>query len=802
MRIVWSSALARLAVLVLVAMPPAASSRPYTVDDLVRTEAFGRILVAPGGRWLLFERRGGRDDAPYFDERAMEVLRSHLYRVDLAHPGPAVPLLPAGEDGGTIVLGFSPAGTRAAIARLTRDRWTLGVVTLATAAVRWFDLAPDYYPYRTTLGWASETHLLVIAQPKGGLPYVLRADRRDIARLEEAWARKSEGRTPTVTAVGSGAYLSATPPPTETRLVDLDAMTGVERSLARGVLQSVTVAPDGRHVALVAETDAIRIRSKALISTGAELRHRGLSIIDIASGQSWSPCDACDVQYRPPSWAPSGNALLFFARKAGQEWAQGRVWRADLSSATSAPLPGPIQATVRTPFGDYSAASFGWSGAAPLVFGRPDDGMRDDWYRLDPDGPHNLTKALATSSPSLVEQAGRSPVMLAGTAWQLGRTGATRRWRELSRVERLPVAIMGTTEAAGLFGWRPTDDGIVADPGNGHFVRIAAADDVRPVTASAAMGTIVGIATDGHGRAALTVYRRGAPPIAVARINGHLADVDDPPPTPLHHRLPDGQMVTSWLCQPRGSASGRPAPLIVIPYAGTAYGGEPPRGFRSGDGPPFTNVAVLRDHGYAVLMPSMPALPGSDQAPDLAGQVLSAVDAAIATGTVDGKRLGLWGHSYGGYTVALIATQTDRFGAVVASNGIYDLATFPGSFTPQTRLEPGDYQSMLGLSGWAETGQPRLGGPAWSVPSHYVGSSPLYRADRIVTPMLIVAGERDFVPLQQAEQLFSALYRQGKDAVLLSYWGEEHNMSSPANLRDSYRRILDWLDRHLAGIGS
>jgi hypothetical protein len=88
-----SRALARLAAVLLAPGASGVDARPYTVDDLARTEAFGQVVVSPGGRWLLFERQGRADQLPYFDERASEVMRSRLYRVDLARPEPARPLL-------------------------------------------------------------------------------------------------------------------------------------------------------------------------------------------------------------------------------------------------------------------------------------------------------------------------------------------------------------------------------------------------------------------------------------------------------------------------------------------------------------------------------------------------------------------------------------------------------------------------------------------------------------------------------------------------------------------------------------
>lgn len=65
------------------------------------------------------------------------------------------------------------------------------------------------------------------------------------------------------------------------------------------------------------------------------------------------------------------------------------------------------------------------------------------------------------------------------------------------------------------------------------------------------------------------------------------------------------------------------------------------------------------------------------------------------------------------------------------------------------------------------------------------------------TPLLIIQGDMDYVPLAQGEQFFSALYRQGKRARFVRYWGEGHILQSPANIQDMWQRIYGWFDEFL-----
>jgi dipeptidyl aminopeptidase/acylaminoacyl peptidase len=98
------------------------------------------------------------------------------------------------------------------------------------------------------------------------------------------------------------------------------------------------------------------------------------------------------------------------------------------------------------------------------------------------------------------------------------------------------------------------------------------------------------------------------------------------------------------------------------------------------------------------------------------------------------------------------------------------------------------------LAGWAESGQGAIGASLPARPEAYVENSPIYLADRIRTPVLLIEGDLDPAG---GDVLFGALYRLGREADLVTYAGEGHVFVSPANLRDLHARILAWLDRYL-----
>jgi dipeptidyl aminopeptidase/acylaminoacyl peptidase len=274
-----------------------------------------------------------------------------------------------------------------------------------------------------------------------------------------------------------------------------------------------------------------------------------------------------------------------------------------------------------------------------------------------------------------------------------------------------------------------------------------------------------------------------------------------PRAVPVEHRGPEGQPLRSWLLLPARAPGSPPPPLVVFPYPGSSYAGDPSPGvFWAHASDP---TAVLVGHGYAVLLPSLPNPQQTDGPADgLAARVLAIIDAAAGdpalAGAFDPTRLGVWGYSFGGYAALVLVAETDRFSAAVADAAPTDLFSMEGVFSPSRRVFADEGVGTAWTAGWTEDLQGGMHAPPWREPARYVHNSPSLLADHITTPVLLVQGEQDNIPLQQAEEMFSALYRQNKDAMLVTYWGESHVISSPGNLRDYSRRALAWLDDGLA----
>jgi dipeptidyl aminopeptidase/acylaminoacyl peptidase len=92
-----------------------------------------------------------------------------------------------------------------------------------------------------------------------------------------------------------------------------------------------------------------------------------------------------------------------------------------------------------------------------------------------------------------------------------------------------------------------------------------------------------------------------------------------------------------------------------------------------------------------------------------------------------------------------------------------------------------------------ERGYFGAGAPPWEQPERYRINSPLWSASSVRTPLLLVHGDQDYIPIQQAEEFFTALYRQDKRVQLARYAGEWHTISARGNVLDLWRRFEAWL---------
>lgn len=230
-----------------------------------------------------------------------------------------------------------------------------------------------------------------------------------------------------------------------------------------------------------------------------------------------------------------------------------------------------------------------------------------------------------------------------------------------------------------------------------------------------------------------------------------------------------------------------PPPAVVAFYPDS----DPSRMLTRYGGPSFAvlNAALYNSRGYAVLYAYAKVGPGNERGDiidELVDSLLPQVYKAAALNLVDIDRLALTGNSAGGFGTAAIITQTNIFRAAIPVNGVYDWASHIYGAAP-------DHDAKL------ENALTRFGGRhLWDDRWRYLVNSPLYLADKIETPVLIMQGREDWLR-PESEKLFTALNRLGKPAQLAIYPNAGHVIDEwPTDQAiAATERIFEFLDRHV-----
>ena len=249
--------------------------------------------------------------------------------------------------------------------------------------------------------------------------------------------------------------------------------------------------------------------------------------------------------------------------------------------------------------------------------------------------------------------------------------------------------------------------------------------------------------------------------------------------TVIKWKSSEGKPLQGALLLPPGERNG-PLPLVVWVYGG-AYGSKAINRFGLASSGAVFNMHVLATRGYAVLYPDAPTTKPGHTTDDLMSAVMPGVEAAIEQGFADPDRLAIMGQSWGAHNVLSILTKTTRFKAAIITAAV----THPDLFA-----------GYLRSTGFYEKGQGNMGGTIWEFPDRYRNNSPLFRFNRIETPILIGQGERDgdLVPVRA---IYRALQRLEKPVEYRLYGGEGHVITRPANVVDFWNRRLEFLAEHL-----
>jgi len=203
------------------------------------------------------------------------------------------------------------------------------------------------------------------------------------------------------------------------------------------------------------------------------------------------------------------------------------------------------------------------------------------------------------------------------------------------------------------------------------------------------------------------------------------------------------------------------------------------------------NIPFFVSNGYVVFVPNIYYKVG-EPGESAYNAVTSAATWLSQHPWVDTARMGLQGHSFGAYEVNYLVTKTSMFAAACSAAGASDFINNYGSISLR-----GGYSQQ----GLYELGQSRIGASLWQRPDLYIKNSPVFGADKINTPILLMHNKADAaVPWIQGIEFFTALRRLGKRAWLLQYSGGNHSLFLPEDIKDFSTRLMQFFDHYLKGI--
>ncbi len=255
----------------------------------------------------------------------------------------------------------------------------------------------------------------------------------------------------------------------------------------------------------------------------------------------------------------------------------------------------------------------------------------------------------------------------------------------------------------------------------------------------------------------------------------------------ISYRNADGVALKAALYKPENFDPKKKYPMIVYLYERLS---QNVNNFVNPGPGTSINIAYYVSNGYLVLTPDIVYTVGHPGQSALKC-VLAAIDAVEDYGFVDEKAIGIQGHSWGGYQISYMITQTNRFRAAAAGAPVSNMISAYDGIRWGSGL-PRQFQY--------ERTQSRIGGTIWERPLLYMENSPIFHADRVQTPVMILHNDADdMVPWYQGIEYFLALRRLGKEVYMFSYNGEPHGLRRRADQKDYTVRLQQFFDHFLKG---
>jgi predicted peptidase len=249
-----------------------------------------------------------------------------------------------------------------------------------------------------------------------------------------------------------------------------------------------------------------------------------------------------------------------------------------------------------------------------------------------------------------------------------------------------------------------------------------------------------------------------------------------------------GRELQGALFYPAGYEKGKKYPMIVYNYELLS---QNVHRYVVPSDRSYYNVSVFTSQGYSVLEPDI-VFRIRQSGWSAVECITAGVKKVIEIGLVDPKKVGIVGHSMGGFNTSFVATHTNGiFAAAVAGAPITDLVSYYGDH---------HWGSGVAETDHIETGQERMEVALYEDFQAYVDNSAVYNVHNMTTPLLLEHGDSDgIIAWYQSIMLYNIARRAKKNVVMLGYIGEDHGLRKKQNQKDYQRRILAWFGHYLKG---
>jgi dipeptidyl aminopeptidase/acylaminoacyl peptidase len=249
----------------------------------------------------------------------------------------------------------------------------------------------------------------------------------------------------------------------------------------------------------------------------------------------------------------------------------------------------------------------------------------------------------------------------------------------------------------------------------------------------------------------------------------------------------DGKKLRALLTKPENFDPTKKYPLMVYIYEELTQGLH---GYSAPNVGTSINIPRYVSNGYVVLRPDIvyeTGYPGQSAEKC----VIPAVNTVLAMGFVDPKRIGIQGHSWGGYQITYLVTRTNMFAAVEAGASVSNMVSAYGGIR---------WGTGMSRAFQYEKTQSRIGAPPWDAPLQFIENSPIFWVKKVQTPYLTIHNdEDDAVPWYQGIEWFSAMRRLGKESYMFTFNGEKHGLRNRDNMKYWTVHMDEFFDHYLLG---